>query len=69
MTRWDLKLAAYDCELTYKAGSEIGNADGLNRLPVPLSASEASLQLSSIEEYSICKVIFRNLSRKLEKQV
>ena len=60
MTRWALKLAAYDYELIYKAGSEIGNADGLSRLPVPLSESEASLQLSSIEEYSICKVIFHN---------
>ena len=27
---------------------------------MPLSESEASLQLSSIEEYSICKVIFHN---------
>ena len=33
--RWALTLAAYQYNIVYKKGSDIGNADGLSRLPLP----------------------------------
>uniref|UniRef100_A0A5S6QJF2 RNA-directed DNA polymerase n=1 Tax=Trichuris muris TaxID=70415 RepID=A0A5S6QJF2_TRIMR len=33
MTRWSILLSAYDYDLVYKPGKEIGNADALSRLP------------------------------------
>ena len=33
--RWALTLAAYQYKIVYKRGSEISNADGLSRLPLP----------------------------------
>lgn len=35
MTRWCLKLAAYDYDLKFRAGKMHQNADALSRLPQP----------------------------------
>ena len=37
--RWALTLATYQYKIVYKKGSEISNADGLSRLPLPISSS------------------------------
>ena len=36
--RWALTLATYQYKIVYKRGSEISNADGLSRLPLPTSS-------------------------------
>lgn len=38
--RWALTLATYQYKIKYKKGSELGNADGLSRLPLPSSPHE-----------------------------
>ena len=38
--RWALTLATYQYKIVYKRGSEISNADGLSRLPLPASSSQ-----------------------------
>ena len=38
--RWALTLAAYQYKIVYKKGSEITNADGLSRLPLPSPLSQ-----------------------------
>ena len=37
--RWALTLSAYQYTIRHKSGTEIGNADGLSRLPIPASTS------------------------------
>ena len=37
--RWALTLSAYQYTICHKSGTEIGNADGLSRLPIPASTS------------------------------
>ena len=37
--RWALTLSAYQYNIRHKSGTEIGNADGLSRLPIPASTS------------------------------
>ena len=36
--RWALTLATYQYKIVYKKGSEISNADGLSRLPLPAAS-------------------------------
>ena len=36
MTRWKLKLAEYDLDVTYKAGKTNINADALSRNPIDI---------------------------------
>ena len=38
--RWALTLATYQYKIVYKKDSEISNADGLSRLPLPTSSSQ-----------------------------
>ena len=38
--RWALTLATYQYKIVYKKGSDIGNADGLSRLPLPSPLSQ-----------------------------
>ncbi|XP_054723042.1 uncharacterized protein K02A2.6-like [Uloborus diversus] len=40
MQRWSIMLSSYDYNLVYKPGKEITNADGLSRLPQPMSPNE-----------------------------
>ena len=40
LLRWRLQLGGYHYQLRYEAGKNIGNADGLSRLPLPESPSE-----------------------------
>ncbi len=37
MLRWSLIIGAYDYELCYRPGKQMGNADALSRLPLPAS--------------------------------
>lgn len=41
--RWALILAAYQYDLIYRKGSEIGNADALSRLPCTVSTEEGEI--------------------------
>ena len=41
--RWALTLAAYQYNIVYKKGSDIGNADGLSRLPLPSQPQNVSI--------------------------
>ena len=43
MLRWSLSLGVYDYELSYRPGHKMGNADGLNRLPIKTSDIEEGL--------------------------
>ena len=40
LLRWRLQLGGYHYQLQYTAGKNIGNADGLSRLPLPETPSE-----------------------------
>ena len=39
LQRWSLTLSAYQYKLVYLPGQANGNADGLSRLPLPVSPS------------------------------
>ena len=38
VTRWALQLSGYNFSITYRPGKELGNADGLSRLPTPCTS-------------------------------
>lgn len=38
--RWALTLSCYDYRLKYRPGSNLGNADALSRLPLPVTPAE-----------------------------
>ena len=40
VTRWALQLSGYNYSVSYKPGTEIANADGLSRLPLPITSKE-----------------------------
>ena len=54
--RWALTLAAYQYRIAYKKGSELGNADCLSRLPLPVSPSEVPIpsELVLLTEHLAC---------------
>ena len=41
--RWALMLGAYSYTIAYKPGSELANADGLSRLPLPAKPAAVPL--------------------------
>lgn len=59
MLRWTLLLSAYDYNIQYVPGKQIGNADALSRLPLKVNAPEAPLlddvlMLENIPEKILC---------------
>ncbi|XP_043220647.1 uncharacterized protein LOC122381027 isoform X3 [Amphibalanus amphitrite] len=56
ISRWALRLSAYNYTIQYRSTTQIGHADGLSRLPLPVSkerdheVSEMVCLLQSLEE-------------------
>ncbi|CAM1308578.1 Uncharacterised protein r2_g1856 [Pycnogonum litorale] len=49
--RWALALSAYQYVMEFRSGNKISNADGLSRLPLPITTFSSGSQLTNPPEY------------------
>lgn len=66
LQRWAVILSMYDYEIRHKKGSEMGNADGLSRLPLKEETKIQSFRISYFDSNN-SPLNFEEIERGIEK--